>query len=574
MEIFHLENKKYVTSCPECSEILKFKIDKKTMSISGECKNGHSVENETIEFFINNCIKSTNEYYNKCYNCYELINDEFNNFICLRCDKLFCKNCINIHKQKEKHNIRKNFITDSHICRKHERKYLWFCETCRINLCQECKKFHVFHSIKSFLDVIPTTKEKESINNNIEKLNNYIEELYLLNDKILEDTRIRCKKFSQFLKFLEEISDKLFKNYNSSFFDYYNFENIKYISDLINDRDFYNFDKYFDYLQCGLTLKIDENIIKNNKIKIKEKLVLENLNYYKDNLFISHKDKFIYLYEYENFNFKQIMKYDFISIGKIDSIKPAKYSDNILINFKLKKNIKILDYDNDNKTLKLGKEEIRCVRAYPMKNFSDFIDNKNGNIITIDNIGELNIWKKNIKKKYYELDTIIIGEYKNIFNINDSLFGCQDKNELIKIFYIDKINCIKNINFKCNSTFIGNLENKLIIFNSYSRNQIFLVDLKHLELVQILPMNKLIFSTLIKNNYSVRIKNNYLLLFYIDENELIRIKKKCYNPEKKMFNNEEVIETKIKFSIVPEVLVTNNDYMVLSDKNTFILIKL
>ena len=41
-----------------------------------------------------------------------------------------------------------------------------------------------------------------------------------------------------------------------------------------------------------------------------------------------------------------------------------------------------------------------------------------------------------------------------------------------------------------------------------------------------------------------------------------------------MFNKEEVIETKIKFSIVPEVLVTNNDYMVLSDKNTFILIKL
>ena len=566
MEIFHLENKKYVAACPECSDILKFKIDIKTMSVSGECKNGHFMENKTIEFFRNNCIKSTNEYYNKCYNCFELINDETNNYICLRCDQLFCNNCINIHKQKEKHNIRRNFITDSHICRKHERKYLWFCETCKINLCQECKKFHVFHTVKSFLDVIPTVKEKELIDNNIENLNEHIEELHILNDKILEDTRIRCKKFTQFLKFMEEINDKLFKNYNSSFFDYYNFENVKYISDLINDDEFYDMDKYYKYLQCGLSLKIEENYIKKNKKPKKEKLVLENLNYYKNNYFISYKDKFLYLYEYENFNFKQITKYDFISIGKIDSIKPAKYCDNILINFKLKKNIKLLDYDKDNKTLKLCKEEIRCTRTYPMKNFSDFIDNKNGNIVTVDNIGELNIWKKNTKKKYYELDSIIIGEYDNIFNINDSLYGCQDKNKIIKIFHIDKNNCIKNINFNCNSTFIGNIKNKLIVFNAYTKNQIFLVDLKYLELIKIIPINAY--------DYSVKIKNNYLFIFYIDDDDLIRIKKRDYNSEKKMFNSEEIIETKIEFIIMPKILVTNNDYMVLNDKNKFILIKL
>ena len=70
-----------------------------------------------------------------------------------------------------------------------------------------------------------------------------------------------------------------------------------------------------------------------------------------------------------------------------------------LINFKLKKNIRILEYDNKNKTLNLCKEEIRCIRTYPVKNFSNFIDNKNGNIISIDSKGELNIWKKNRKKK-------------------------------------------------------------------------------------------------------------------------------------------------------------------------------
>ena len=41
-----------------------------------------------------------------------------------------------------------------------------------------------------------------------------------------------------------------------------------------------------------------------------------------------------------------------------------------------------------------------------------------------------------------------------------------------------------------------------------------------------------------------------------------------------MFNSEEIIETKIEFIIMPKILVTNNDYMVLNDKNKFILIKL
>ena len=327
MEIFHLENKKYVAACPECFDILKFTINKETMSISGECKKGHIMKDKTIEFFINNCIKSTNEYSNKCYNCYELIDEKNNNYACLRCDKLFCNNCINTHIQKEKHNIRRNFISNSHLCTKHERKYLWFCETCKNNLCQECKKFHIFHSIKSFLDVIPTIKEKELIDNSIVKFNDHIQELYFINDIILEDTRIRCKKFSTFLKFLEEISDKLFKNYNSAYFDYYNFENIKYISDLINNNDFYNFDKYYDYLHFGYTLHIEEDTIKKSHIKNEEKLALENLNYYKDNLFFSYRDKFIYLYEYTNFNFKELTKYDFISLGKIDFVKPAKYCD-------------------------------------------------------------------------------------------------------------------------------------------------------------------------------------------------------------------------------------------------------
>ena len=55
MEIFHLENKKYIVTCPECSEILKFEINTNDMSVSGECKNGHYIKDKSIEYFKNNC---------------------------------------------------------------------------------------------------------------------------------------------------------------------------------------------------------------------------------------------------------------------------------------------------------------------------------------------------------------------------------------------------------------------------------------------------------------------------------------------------------------------------------------
>ena len=277
MEIFHLENKKYIVVCPECSEILKFKINTENMTVSGECKNNHILKDKTIEYFKNNCIKSSNEINNKCFNCYELLDNNFNNFICLRCNKLFCGNCINKHINNDKHNIRKNFISNLRKCEKHERKYFWFCETCKINLCEECKVFHYNHSIKSFIDVIPSKNEVDLIKENVKRFEEYIEELYIINDLYLEDVRKRNKNLGIFLQFLKEINEKLFKNCNFSYFNYYNFENIKYISNLINNDEFYKFDKYYDYLFCGESLILEENNGKNKKVKNNDKLMLTKL---------------------------------------------------------------------------------------------------------------------------------------------------------------------------------------------------------------------------------------------------------------------------------------------------------
>ena len=153
--------------------------------------------------------------------------------------------------------------------------------------------------------------------------------------------------------------------------------------------------------------------------------MLTNLNYFKDDLFLSYKEKSIYLYEFKNFCFKQISKYD--DICYIYSVKPAKYSNDILVRFKNKKNIKILKYNNSNKTFNVS-FEIYSFKIYPHRNYTDYIDIKNNNIITLDNVGELVIWKKIKKKTYYEKDSVIDGNFENIFNINDSLFGIKNEN--------------------------------------------------------------------------------------------------------------------------------------------------
>ena len=79
------------------------------------------------------------------------------------------------------------------------------------------------------------------------------------------------------------------------------------------------------------------------------------------------------------------------------------------------------------------------------------------------------------------------------------------------------------------------------MFNAYSKNQIFIVDLKYLELVKIIPINAYDFFVKIKNNY-------FLFLFYIDDDDLIRIKKikkRDYNPEKKCLIVKKLLKLKL-----------------------------
>ena len=166
MELFYVENTKYITKCPECSEIVGIKINYDNFSVSVQCKKGHSKNELSYNEFEDKYIKPSQLYKSKCNYCVKLLNDDTLNFKCKICNKLYCPNCINNHIKETNHNS-EQFIQKYQLCEKHNQKYNFYCEPCKMNICDKCIKSHKKHIIKSILNLIPSTKKLDSISNKL-----------------------------------------------------------------------------------------------------------------------------------------------------------------------------------------------------------------------------------------------------------------------------------------------------------------------------------------------------------------------------------------------------------------------
>ena len=226
MELFHIDNKKYIVKCPECSEIAGFKIDFEKFLISAECKNGHNIVNIPYNDFKLKYIKPCLIYWSNCNKCFKLINNENINYKCKSCNKLFCSNCINYHKQETNHNSAIKFYQDYQLCQKHYQKYSSFCEICKISLCDKCIKNHNNHSTKPILDIIPNKEKENSIKANYEEFNKKIEEVISIIQDYRDEIDKRYYKIKGFLSFIKEINEYLLNNFNYNCYDYYNFDNL------------------------------------------------------------------------------------------------------------------------------------------------------------------------------------------------------------------------------------------------------------------------------------------------------------------------------------------------------------
>ena len=315
------------------------------------------------------------------------------------------------------------------------------------------------------------------------------------------------------------------------------------------------------------------NIQKKENIKDNNKNYFNILNgiyasikYFKDYIFYNIeyqskwcKDQYIKLYEYKDFSFNHILTYDLSHLRYIDTIKKAEYGDYFLINFNKKKNIKFLEYDFNNKNLILSNNEIKQKSNTGFsKRFINFIDLKNGDIITRDG-GDLIVWVKT-KKKYYEKKKVFNNiYYYKLFNINESMFFSNNENYHIDFFDCEEYGIIKSIYYKENIYFSSTLNNELLFLEN--DNKIKLISLKFFEIVQKIEINE---------HFKILKVGNNELIHYEIKNKEIKIIKNEFNEKKGCFNKEIIKKLTNTNDYFPTIIVTEDNKFALFECNLLI----
>ena len=484
-----------------------------------------------------------------------------------------------MHLKEENHKFGKILNDKDKLCNNHSKINFYFCNDCKLNICEECKINHHSHILSSILDIYPNKKKKESMEIKIINFEKKIKKLKNIIEEKKEEVIERFEKIERYVQFLIDITNKLFKKYNFSIYDYYNFENFNYFYNYLKDEKIFDEKPYFNYIfyndkikrekvDSSLTKINDEQNIINNNINNNYEYLLKDdycdLKYFKDNLFVKIKyqdsrfdlEQYIKLFEFSEYTFKLISTYDLKYFKKIKSITQAKYGDYFLINFKNKKTIKFLEYDCSKKNFFFSKKEISSKKISLFnRHFYNCIDNKNGDIITSD-YKELILWEKNDKKKHFNEKTKIIFQenYNALYNINDKIFLAKNS-DFISFCDSDKNELIRSINYEEDIDYVSLLNQNLLILGNMKHY--FLISLQFYEISQIIQIKP--------NIYPLKARDNLFIEFKIEKDKEIKIIKKIYNEEKGSFNKEEIILLKINCSTNSKVLITDKNDIVIGD---------
>lgn len=423
MELNYKDTTRYIFKCPFCNiRVPKFIIDFNKCNISIECRCDYKKQSIGLES-VSKIIEKTK--YSKffCKNCKNILNFDFDNYICNDCNTLLCNNCSDNHFKNNNHVNKSIFNYYNVYCSKHNLKKNFFCDKCGDVFCEKCKISHIGHSIKSF--TIPNQKQREfyrlnmdEYSNKITKLMNDIKNLGLFNEHYYI--------MNKYLKCLLIINELLLKKFNYEYLDYYNYLCFNYCYNYIelllkNDNtkiiNYIKDEEYnFDIDEINLKEKLnDKSQYLCEFLDVKNPLDFcpiqyENLFHYTDNLFF---DKLNYdIYEYKDGYFNLIKKSHF----RLDywgqlSFKQFDFSDKfVLWNRKL---ISIVEYDKRSKNFNVN--HLYDKDMYSKLNssvyFSDIIDNKNGNII-------IALDRKIKKKKYKIFQNMIFLTYDSLYNID------------------------------------------------------------------------------------------------------------------------------------------------------------
>ena len=251
--------------CPKCKENILIDIKDYKINLY-ECKNGHKIENILFSEYENmQKIDLSKIICNKCNqnNINQIFNKEF--YICNNCGISLCPLCKSKHDNN--HNIIK-YKDKFYICKKHNDRYINYCEECKENICFSCKNGHNNHNIIDLSKIIPNKEEllkqmicmKEIIN----KFKKDIEKIKNILNKIENNIEIYYKIFHKFINSHDNNTNRNYQNYyNLNIIKNSNNIIIKDLNKIINEGNInYKFKNIIDIYYK--VIKIKKEKIYNN----------------------------------------------------------------------------------------------------------------------------------------------------------------------------------------------------------------------------------------------------------------------------------------------------------------------
>ena len=618
MKIFSLKNKNsYSFKClnPNCEKPSKIiiSLNYNNFILKGECMGGHYFS-KNLNFIEKDAIfqkvQKVNSISFYCNECCEELNEHKNKYKCDKCKEIFCNKCIDSHLKSKKINNKTEYVLNyNSICKIHNKKYNYFCNDCKMNICDDCWNLdiHKSHEFKNFLKLktkefykpiieknnIEIRKKIKLINKIFDKIKKDINEfkIYEGYDDCNDEYYKRNKNLKNYLEFLLDVNNIFLKNFDYELYDYYNYENYYYFYNYINNELKSEEKKYKNYIIFG---KLNNFIYlpkKNDIIDISDigkyktdKMININNNgpqpfyiedytrlyYFKENLFLLLTSKKLYLLEFKDFSFYPI--YELLVEVDIffDHIKIGQYNNTF---FLIRYSFYTYCFEYNMSEKKINLREIINIDRYHL---TDIIDTKNRNIIITNGSPEDKENKLILRKNGNEQVIADKTFYGNLFYINDNILVVTTGDNYylktnIYFFNSENYEFIKSIDCKLydskysNSAFyidkVGKLNDKFFfVSNCHCRMKI--IDSKYLEVVQYIE----------DMHYSININNQYLL--EIDDGNLY---KKYFNFEEGTFKVEKIKVKNGKININMKgarIIAYDNSHIILLGKQNLTLIKI
>ena len=113
-----------------------------------------------------------------------------------------------------------------YLCETHKKKYVGYCETCRINICLLCTSKHETHDLLQYNEIQPSNKKVEELK---QKFIEYKKQNNILKEKItlwLEKINYYINKIKEILEYNENLYENILSDYDTNNLIYSEIDNL------------------------------------------------------------------------------------------------------------------------------------------------------------------------------------------------------------------------------------------------------------------------------------------------------------------------------------------------------------